>query len=301
MTTARVDEYARRIVVGVDGSHSSQQALQWSAEISRATGVGIDAVFAWQLPRSLGWKVRAWPMAPDFHASTILAGIVENAFGSDRPADLRMIAEEGTAAEVLTDYSTTAALVVVGSRGHGGFAGLLLGSVSRHCVENSECPVLVIHGPDITIGEHRGRVVVGVDGSAPSILALNWATAIARRTKVDLQVTVAWTFPVSFGPVYSADWRPDRDAAEALSAVLADHFGDTRPDFVRECVVEGHAAATLIDASEDAALIVVGSRGHGGFAGLLLGSVSSACAEHAHCPVLVVRGSAVASWSALTG
>ena len=140
------------------------------------------------------------------------------------------------------------------------------------------------------------RVVVGVDGSEASVHALRWAQFIARMSDSSLEVVAAWQ---PFG-AYSwmgagmaampTDWNPSRDAETALAATVDEVFGADRPAGLRLTVREGNAAQVLLDASKGARMLVVGSRGHGGFAGLLLGSVSSACAEHATCPVLVLHG-----------
>lgn len=137
------------------------------------------------------------------------------------------------------------------------------------------------------------RIVVGVDGSAPSKDALRWAARIATATGGVIEAIIAWEFPQTYGwPVGMDDWRPDVDAAEVLRQTLDEVFGKERPTGLRTVVAEGHARQVLLSASDGAEMLVVGSRGHGGFAGLLLGSVSAACAEHARCPVLVVHGAA---------
>ncbi len=137
----------------------------------------------------------------------------------------------------------------------------------------------------------RGRIVVGVDGSAPSKVALRWAARIAPVISGDIQAVIVWEYPVSYGwATVPEDWRPDLDASKVLEETLDDVFGANWPSGLVTTVREGHASAVLLNASKNADMLVVGSRGHGGFAGLLLGSVSAACAEHAHCPVLVVHG-----------
>ncbi len=135
------------------------------------------------------------------------------------------------------------------------------------------------------------RVVVGVDGSEPSRQALRWAAFLAAATGAGVEAVIAWTFPNGAAAgVWPVDWNPERDAADALHAAVTEALGEQPPVPVRETVTEGGAARVLLEAGRDARILVVGSRGHGGFSGLLLGSVSSACAEHATGAVLVVHG-----------
>jgi nucleotide-binding universal stress UspA family protein len=144
--TADVPPTANRIVVGVDGSEPSKSALRWAARFATMSGATIEAVLAWQPPVSYGGAYPPADWRPDQDAEVILASTVSEVFGDERPAGIRLIVEEGNAAAVLLDHSTGAELLVTGSRGHGGFAGLLLGSVSSHCAEHATCPVLVVHG-----------------------------------------------------------------------------------------------------------------------------------------------------------
>lgn len=134
-----------RFVVGVDGSEPSKAALRWAARLAEATGGTIEAVTAWQMPVTFGWAY-----VPDYHpdqdATKILAEAVEAVFGANRPAGMRLSVDEGNPAKVLLEHSAGAQMLIVGSRGHGGFVGLLLGSVSANCAEHATCPVLVIHG-----------------------------------------------------------------------------------------------------------------------------------------------------------
>jgi len=133
------------------------------------------------------------------------------------------------------------------------------------------------------------RIVVGVDGSKSSIDALRWAGRIADALDVEIDAVTSWEFPTSYGGPVPLDYRPDQDAEHALAQALTAAFGEKRPVGLRALVRQGHPARVLIDAGEDAALLVVGSRGHGGFVGMLLGSVSAYCAEHGACPVVVVH------------
>jgi len=143
---AQLHVTARRIVVGVDGSPRSKSALRWAACLAPAIGCSIDAVTAWEYPAAYGWVMapEGWPIEDDSTAA--LQATLDEVFGENRPANLRAVCEHGSARTVLLDASENAAMLIVGSRGHGGFAGLLLGSVSAACAEHAHCPVLVVHG-----------------------------------------------------------------------------------------------------------------------------------------------------------
>lgn len=147
----------------------------------------------------------------------------------------------------------------------------------------------------------KQRVVVGVDGSEPSRAALRWAARLAPAINGEIEAVIAWEFHMRYGWTVGVDegWRPDLDAGHVLDDTLDDVFGNNRPKNLVTSVREGGASYQLLAASSDADLLVVGSRGHGGFTGLLLGSVSTTCAEHASCPVLVVHGEPVEASAAL--
>lgn len=143
-----------------------------------------------------------------------------------------------------------------------------------------------------SIDRHRDpAIVVGVDGSPSSRAALRRAYRLASAQSLRLEVVAAWSWPRAYGdyPI-AGSWTPDVDTSNMLRAMLLDEFRGSTPDWIHGDVVEGRTASVLVERSRTASMLVVGSRGHGGFAGLLLGSVSSACAEHARCPVLVVHG-----------
>jgi nucleotide-binding universal stress UspA family protein len=143
-----------RIVVGIDGSEQSQLALRWAAYLARVSGSTIEAVTAWQ-PTVIGATAGGfgymtapvgWDPAADMEKA--LVDTLDKVFGTNRPVDLQMTVQEGHATKVLLDAGRRARMLVLGSRGHGGFAGLLLGSVSSACAEHATCPVLVVHGDD---------------------------------------------------------------------------------------------------------------------------------------------------------
>jgi len=139
-------------------------------------------------------------------------------------------------------------------------------------------------------GSSDGRIVVGVDGSEQSEQALRWATRMSLATGAQIDAVTAWHIPVGYGGAYLPEsWSPKDDARATLTRTVDAVFAGGRPAGMRLLVRQGPAAQALLDASTGAELLIVGSRGRGGFAGLLLGSVSAACAQHADCPVLIVR------------
>jgi len=145
-------------------------------------------------------------------------------------------------------------------------------------------------------GEHEHRIVVGVDGSVPSVAALAWAVRQARLTGAAVEAVIAWEFPITYGypaPVSEVDWE------ELAERAVSDAIGQVRSSAgqveIHTKVVEGNAAQALMDASAGADLLVVGSRGHGGFVEALLGSVGQHCVHHATCPVVVIRDSVTGS------
>jgi len=198
------------------------------------------------------------------------------------------------AAAALIEASRTASLVVVGNRGHGGFAGLLLGSISSQVIAHAHGPVLVTR-PAATGDGPAGPVVVGLDGSAESSAALGFAFDEASIRGVPLVALYVWQAlpPENLGPIRPWHYDPD-EAAEEARRLLAEQIAGWRekyPDVTVEQRAQFgyHPAEALIEASHTAGVVVVGSRGRGGFSGLLLGSVSRTVAESADSPVAVIH------------
>jgi nucleotide-binding universal stress UspA family protein len=137
------------IVVGLDGSDSSMQALTWALRQAQLTGASVEVVAAWHIPVSWGWGVPITPAAsPQPDTEKMLEDALQPVRQHYPDIAIGSRVKEGHPAEVLVDASRGADLLVVGSRGHGEFAGMLLGSVSEHCVTNAHCPVVVIRGGD---------------------------------------------------------------------------------------------------------------------------------------------------------
>jgi nucleotide-binding universal stress UspA family protein len=293
------------VVVGVDGSGHSQDALRLAVRMAAERGrpVRVVHVYSWPLvdlpPVSVPaapWPVGAPPVSAEAgqrlreHAERVVVQAQVYARGCDPRVDVSADAVTGNPAQVLIDRSRDAALVVLGSRGLGGFTGLLLGSVAVQVTAHAAGPVVVARGTE----RGTGPVVVGVDGSPTSAQAIVFAAQEADLRGAALVAVHAWTGPVSIGPgdmlplVYDAEQvaaEETRVLAESVAG-LADRHPDLR---VEQQVVQTPAAEALIEQSRRAQLVVVGSRGRGGFVGLLLGSVSQALIHHADCPVAVIR------------
>jgi nucleotide-binding universal stress UspA family protein len=142
----------------------------------------------------------------------------------------------------------------------------------------------------MTARSEERRIVVGVDGSQPSRHALQWAQFIAHVLHTSIDAVTVWDMSAVMAAEWVDDWEPEKDIATSVHTTLAEVFGPEPPVPVGETVRRGGPAHELIEASRGAQMLIVGSRGHGGFTGLLLGSVSAACAAHAHCPVLIIHG-----------
>jgi nucleotide-binding universal stress UspA family protein len=204
----------------------------------------------------------------------------------------------GPPASLLVDASSAADLLVVGSRGRGAAGNVLLGSVALHCVTHAHCPAVVVHS--VPAGHRQAHsVIVGIDGSEASRAAL--AAAAEEAARLDTGVAVVTTYSMAdywmdlstvvVPTEEEVRWELQRGAETMVDDVLAEQraaHGGQVPD-TRVVVAEGPAADVLVRAAADAELLVVGSRGHGEFRGLLVGSVALACAMHGAGPVMVVH------------
>lgn len=138
-----------RIVVGVDGSDESKEALRWAAQQARYTGATVDVVTAWQLPLGFGWPAGLpEDYNPEEDAMHVLDAVIEEVLGPSPDVEIKRLVEEGQAAAALLRLSKGARVLVVGSRGRGGFTGMLLGSTSQQIVQHASCPAVVIRHSD---------------------------------------------------------------------------------------------------------------------------------------------------------
>jgi nucleotide-binding universal stress UspA family protein len=288
----------KRIIVGVDGSASAGGALAWACREGRSHGASVTAVLAWsyfhQAHPAEGEHFDARYTEGDARAA--LDAYIERAVDRDDAAGIERSVVCDLPARALLDAGIGASLLVVGSRGLGGFQGLLLGSVSQHCVHHATSPVAVIRD-GVKSREWPAvwqRVVVGIDGSDISRAALRWAVEEGRVHRARVEVVHAWPLPYAPGhPFASAALDPvaiEEAARTLLDRTVEDEDLSGLPAPPERILVSGGAAAALIDTAAGADLLVVGSRGLGGFTGLLLGSVSHHVLHHAACPVIVVPG-----------
>jgi nucleotide-binding universal stress UspA family protein len=195
----------------------------------------------------------------------------------------------GRPTTALLTISDQAALIVLGARGTGGFPGLLIGSVSAQLAAHARCPVAVVRPP----AGHGSDVVVGIDGSAQSEQALRLGLTEARRLGGALIAVHAYQLPplpAAYAPNPGIDETAHRATAEeVLDRTLADIEQTATDVKIERRVQAGPPARVLLEASADAAALVIGARGLGGFTGLILGSVSQQLIRHAPCPVIVVH------------
>jgi len=269
--------------VGLDGSEHSRMALRWAAAVAQAAGVSIRAVQAWSHPRTAPLPGGREPIPTDQmdeQTERDIATIAADTLGPSLAvtADVR----RGPAAGAILQAVVPDSVLVLGSRGRGGFAGLLLGSVSQECVEHAPCPVVVVR-TDRALADDD-QIVVGKDGSAGAQAALDWAHTLATATGADLHAVHAWQPTMSERPPRVGE----RLKSEAASAVE----GWTRPvsDEIDSQEVEGDPRDVLVTTAQrlDPALIVVGRRGAGGLRSMLLGSTANHLVRHSSTNVAVV-------------
>ncbi|WP_318209565.1 MULTISPECIES: universal stress protein [unclassified Streptomyces] len=289
------------VVVGVDGSASALAASEVAGREAHLRDAELHVVHAFTWPAT-HVPAGASPLGPPAggvreSVERLLAEAVERAQAAApgvRATSAVMLGEPATALEAA---SRSAQLLVVGHRGAGGLRGLLVGSTAVQLAAHSHCPVMVVRDA----GEPAGPMVVAVDGSPGGQGAIAFAFVEAQLRGSELVALHAWSTWSDHGesagpdhPVELVDLVGDVDRMRAeeeqLLAKAVSGHRDQHPEVtVRMRVVRGRTRPALVEASRSAQLIVVGARGRGGFAGLLLGSVSQAVLHHAHCPVAVVR------------
>jgi len=280
------------MLIGVDGSEDSRVALRWAIHVANELGLRLKVIQAWQYPSdailSIGRIELPPPDQAEEHLGSQLRQLVDHEVGAD-PERIDIEVARGPAAGVLLraiDADTR--MAVVGSRGLGGFKGLLLGSVSRQIIEHAACPVTVV-GPTVLADPVRlETIVVAIDGSTHAAQALRFTAEIAPL--VAAKVVVAHAIPPT-----TSDQREVGEPQRRLDArrdLVEEWCGPLRQAGIDHqiVVVEGDARSALLEVAYDrqADLLVVGSRGLGPVAKLMLGSVASSLAHHGDLPVTIV-------------
>lgn len=287
----------RPVVAGIDGSPAAETAIKWAAAeaVSRGAELKLVHSFVWPLfPVPLGPS----DMAPGLRAAAdkIVQDSVELARKFEPGVAVEGLRRDGFPSPVLIQASTEADLVVIGSRGLGVTLGALIGSTGLDLSANAQCPVVVVRPGES--GESGRRVVIGYDGSSASSVALDFGLEYAARHGLPVRVVAAQHLVVddqTAHPDLEAEIRrrvDSRTATETPDGPLED-AGLSDQDPAEVVRVEGHPAEQILRLAADASLIVIGSRGRGGFAGMMLGSVSQTVLHHATCPVAVIPAAAI--------
>ncbi len=298
------------VLVGVDGSATSLHALDWAAAYAQRVGWALHMVCSYSLPSFTAASLDGGYAALDDTAiqqgaKAVLLEAQERVAGLGIPVTAAVVT--GDAAGVLVELSKDYGIAVVGTRGRGGFTERLLGTVSSALPAHAGCPVVVVPhrqpAPGADDAQRRDgdqvhevkRIIVGVDGSASAETALKAAVQQAKVWDAELVAVAGVPVGTSAGVLA---WLPAQVDHEQVLAdvkagldVILDRFeaeagGDLK---IKRIVLDGTGAELLTEFSTAADLLVVGSRGRGGFRGLLLGSTSQAVLHHSACPVLVVN------------
>ena len=286
------------VVVGLERSDEGQAAAEYAAEVADRRHVPLLLVHAFEPSPYIG---RAPTIGWGFDMEEVLRDSSERLLDEAAARlsigypDLEVISRTraGSAAAILIEESKRAALLVVGSRGQGGFADLVIGSTTLHVTSHAHCPVVVVPGAPVDATSRHGVVVVGVDGTDHSEAAIAFAFQMASETREKLTAVHAWHDPASMGvgvmmPLVYDPTLVEREEELALAESMAGWSAKFPDVEVEQTVVRGHPVHALVTRAATADLLVVGSRGRGSLRSLLLGSVCHGVLHHASGPVAIV-------------
>lgn len=289
-----------KIIVGADGSEPSFQALRWAVHEARRHHAEVQVVSCYLVPGYAGFDGTAiYPSSVDVDTLQETASeVVDRAAELAATIDPTLVVDRATPMSSpvvgITDVAMLGDEIVVGATGHSGLVAGLLGSVAAGVTHRAHVPVIVVPSKSsMEFGDSMKKIVVGVDGSPESLLALDWAYNAALLSGAELTVVHSWLYPY---PVSDSSPREVRrpmetDAENELQSSL-DSLGSRLTDgsvVVHRELREDSAVDALLKEGDGADLLVVGSRGRGGFRARLLGSVSRTLVQHASCPVAVIR------------
>jgi nucleotide-binding universal stress UspA family protein len=276
------------VIVGLDAGPDSARALEWAGAEAVRRGLPLHLMHV--LVRELSELEPTPEMERDLRerAEALLSDARDHV---KRNFAVAVSAEvvDAPVVSALVDATRTAALVVLGARGHGPVHGLLLGSVTRHVSQHAHCPVVVVREP---ADPRQKRVLVGVDGSSNSQDALGFAMEHAARGSAPVVAVYGW-HERDYGASSMSTWTRSAERIAAEERVLGEILAPWKAKYpavdLSGEAIPVHPARLLAEGSEHASLVVVGSRGRGEFTGMLLGSVSQEVLQHARCPVAVVH------------
>ena len=282
------------VVVGVDGSPLAMAAVARAAQVASSRGLPLKVLhaFAPDLPMLGFGQLTDGSAVVSTHARRLVANGVARAHAVDPALTVTTAIRDGYASQALVDAARTASLVVVGAMGHGVLSRASVGAVAMQVVTHARCPVMVVGHETSGGAPATGRVVVGVDGSKPSLRALAAAFDEALRTGGTVDVVHAWEAHSATDPTLATDssWSTYEANLEQIveSAIRTRRLEhpDVKVDYE---VVRSEPVRALVDRTEGAALLVVGSRGSGGFPGLHVGSTALRLMGRSHCPLLFTR------------
>ncbi|KGM13192.1 universal stress protein [Cellulomonas bogoriensis] len=274
------------VVVGTEGTASSDAAVLWAARTAHDRGAELLVVHATGLS---GSGLHEYEDATEQAARSLLDAEVAR-IREHVPVVPRTVVDHRRPGRALCDRSQDAALLVVGSHPHNALERVFSGSLSYQVAAGARCPVVVV--PALPARE-ASDVVVGVDGSADSLAAVRLAAAEAHRTGGELHVVMAWEQPATYVPVQYLSGGYDEQMLEHEKVALAESVAGLAEDYpdlvVHRELVQGRPAPVLLERARGARLLVVGTHGRQGVARMLLGSVAHTLVLHATCPVAVVR------------
>ena len=283
------------VLVCVDGSAASDAAVAWGTREAIVRQLPLTVMHA-VAPVVVGWPVgQLYASMPEWqkdnaqHVIDQARKTFSASLGGSEPPEMRTEMVYSSVVPALIDASTDAWMIVTGSQGMGALGRLLLGSVATSLLHHAHCPVAVIHSDERGAPDSNAPVLLGIDGSPASEAAMALAFDESSRRGVALVALHAWS-DVGVFPVLGMDWHERESQGQEVLAERLAGWQEQYPDVpVKRLLVCDKPARWLLEESERAQLVVVGSRGRGGFPGMLLGSVSSAVAQSATVPVIVVR------------